>query len=246
MVATDWPRCGCWAKTRPPVCNRYLARNQGLHPGTDPYALVLSLNAYRRHLTPEQKRSAIDAFLKAHPTASDRKVARKTGTSDKTVAKRRKAIQHSENPNIGPRPVERAVKAIKDHPEMSNAAIAKLAVASPTTVATARKAVAAGGPVARKPRPKADVPQPEASKAKPVIQSRRTSRHQVNVLEHAEHTLTGMADTIEAMFPDGKFQDLCTPEVRNERVVACKAAWSRITKVLNTITTPVSALKEVD
>jgi hypothetical protein len=45
-------------------------------PWINPVTYVLSRNVHRRHLTSEQKRQAIAAYLKAEPTTSDRKVAK--------------------------------------------------------------------------------------------------------------------------------------------------------------------------
>jgi transposase-like protein len=53
-------------------------------------ALIDSLNAHRRHLTPEQKRKAIAEALKANPEKSDRRVAAALGVSHPTVAKERR------------------------------------------------------------------------------------------------------------------------------------------------------------
>ncbi len=55
--------------------------------GVDPTTYVLSANVHRRHLTSEQKRQALAAYLKADPTVSNRKVAKDLGVSDKTAAK---------------------------------------------------------------------------------------------------------------------------------------------------------------
>ena len=57
----------------------------------DPYAIALSLNAHRRHLTPEQKREQIDKVLAANPDKSDRRIASITKSDHKTVGKRRAA-----------------------------------------------------------------------------------------------------------------------------------------------------------
>ncbi len=61
----------------------------------DPYSFVQSLNAYRRHLTQEQKREAIDYLIKAQPEAPDLTIARQTGASPTTVGKRRKKLEDS-------------------------------------------------------------------------------------------------------------------------------------------------------
>ena len=51
---------------------------------------------HRRHLTSEQKRQAIAAFIKADPTASDRTVAKELGVDNKTAAKVRADLEARE------------------------------------------------------------------------------------------------------------------------------------------------------
>jgi hypothetical protein len=69
--------------------------------GDDPYALVLSYNIHRRHLTPEQKRDLIAKLLKAKPEASNLAVAKQVKADDKTVAKVRTELEaRSEIPNV--------------------------------------------------------------------------------------------------------------------------------------------------
>ena len=58
--------------------------------GGDPYALALSLNLHRRHLTAEQKRELIAKLLKAKPEQSDRQIANQIKASPTTVGKIRK------------------------------------------------------------------------------------------------------------------------------------------------------------
>jgi ParB-like chromosome segregation protein Spo0J len=58
--------------------------------GDDPYALALSLNLHRRHLTTEQKRELIAKLLKAKPEQSDRQIANQIKASPTTVGKIRK------------------------------------------------------------------------------------------------------------------------------------------------------------
>jgi hypothetical protein len=53
----------------------------------------LSLNAYRRHLKPEQKREIIAGLLKANPGQSNRAIAKQGNWSDKTVASVRKGLE---------------------------------------------------------------------------------------------------------------------------------------------------------
>jgi hypothetical protein len=51
----------------------------------DPYAYVLSVNAHRRHLTPEQKRYVIAKVLKAQPEKSNRQIAKHLKRDHKTI-----------------------------------------------------------------------------------------------------------------------------------------------------------------
>jgi hypothetical protein len=52
----------------------------------DPVMMAASLNIARRHLTPEQKRQAVEALIKQDPTRSDRAIAKVAKVDDKTVA----------------------------------------------------------------------------------------------------------------------------------------------------------------
>jgi DNA-binding XRE family transcriptional regulator len=112
----------------------------GWKVNTDPVTFVLSMNVRRRHLTSEQKRAAIEAYAKANPKASNRKVAKDLGVSDHTVADVR-GDQNSQNANIDHSPVERAKQVLRDNPALSQRAAAKLAEVSPATVAKARKEI---------------------------------------------------------------------------------------------------------
>ena len=62
-------------------------------PDVNPVTFVLSMNVHRRHLTSEQKRQAIAAYLKADPTTSHRTVAKDLGVSDKTAGKWRADLE---------------------------------------------------------------------------------------------------------------------------------------------------------
>jgi hypothetical protein len=53
--------------------------------GADPYALALSLNVHRRHLTSEQKRAIIVRLLEAQPELSNRAIAAEVKVSPNTV-----------------------------------------------------------------------------------------------------------------------------------------------------------------
>jgi hypothetical protein len=67
----------------------------------DPYAIALSLNVHRRHLTPDQKRELIAKVLKAKPEQSNNSVAKQVKADDKTVAKVRRDLEStSEIPKL--------------------------------------------------------------------------------------------------------------------------------------------------
>jgi hypothetical protein len=67
----------------------------------DPYEYVISVNAHRRHLTPEQKRDLIAKVLKAKPEASNATIAKQVKVDDKTVAKVRQKLEStSEIPKL--------------------------------------------------------------------------------------------------------------------------------------------------
>ena len=69
--------------------------------GGDPYALALSLNLHRRHLTTEQKRDLIAKLVKAKPEASNLQIAKQVKADDKTVAKVRRQLEStSEIPKL--------------------------------------------------------------------------------------------------------------------------------------------------
>jgi hypothetical protein len=61
--------------------------------GADPYALAVSLNIHRRHLTGEQKRELIAKLLKAKPEASNRSIGAQIKVDDKTVASVRRELE---------------------------------------------------------------------------------------------------------------------------------------------------------
>jgi hypothetical protein len=62
-------------------------------PDTDPYALALSLNVHRRHLTAEQRRDLAENVVKARPEMSDRFIAKRTNVDHKTVGKIRAELE---------------------------------------------------------------------------------------------------------------------------------------------------------
>lgn len=66
--------------------------------GDDPYAIALSLNIARRHLTIEQKRQIIRDLHEARPDLSDRALARMAGVSPHTVAAERRDSEGEAEP----------------------------------------------------------------------------------------------------------------------------------------------------
>ena len=88
--------------------------NQAEHPGDDelnrwipaPAGNVATGTGFRivekrtLRLTQKQKRSAVDAALKAHPLATNREIARLTSTSHTFVAIRREATSHQPQPSF--------------------------------------------------------------------------------------------------------------------------------------------------
>jgi hypothetical protein len=72
--------------------------------GGDPYALVLSFNIHRRHLSAEDKRDLIAKVVKANPEQSNNSIAKQVKVDDKTVAKVRTDLEaRSEIPNVSTR-----------------------------------------------------------------------------------------------------------------------------------------------
>jgi DNA-binding Lrp family transcriptional regulator len=61
--------------------------------GGDPYALALSYNVHRRHLTSEQRRDLIAKVIKATPEKSNRQIAEQVKVSHPTVAKVRERLE---------------------------------------------------------------------------------------------------------------------------------------------------------
>jgi hypothetical protein len=61
--------------------------------GGDPYAVALSLNVHRRHLTAEQKRELIAKRVKAKPEASNRQIAEQVQADHKTVGDVRSKLE---------------------------------------------------------------------------------------------------------------------------------------------------------
>jgi hypothetical protein len=127
-----------------------------------PELFVLSRNVHRRHLTQEQKRSAIATFIKTAPQKSNREVAKTHGVSDRTVAEVRSA-QNAQNAQIAHLPKERAKQALAENPRDSIAELAGKAAVSERTVVNAKRVLAEQ----EKPDPQSDAP-PAEPKIDPV------------------------------------------------------------------------------
>jgi len=123
-----------------PVRYLYASSEKGINPET----FVLSMNVYRRHLTSEQKREAIAAFIKADPRASDHAIAKTLHVADRTVSRvRKESVPNSENPKMEHRSVERAKAAVRANPDASVSNIVKAADVGRATAQRARKLVVA-------------------------------------------------------------------------------------------------------
>jgi hypothetical protein len=93
----------------------------------DPYALALSLNVHRRHLTNEQKRELIAKVIEANPNRSDRQIAELVKRDRKTVGSVRAQMEDvGRIPHVGARTDTRGrkqpakkVKAAVDDPAES-------------------------------------------------------------------------------------------------------------------------------
>jgi hypothetical protein len=91
----------------------------------DPYALALSFNLHRRHLTAEQKRDVIAKLLKAKPEASNLSIAKQVMADDKTVASVRRDMEsRSEIPNVERHTDSKGRKQPARKPRTSTAAAA--------------------------------------------------------------------------------------------------------------------------
>jgi hypothetical protein len=71
----------------------YSVTFQGAKVEGDPYAIALSLNVHRRHLTAEKKHDLIVAVLKARTELSDRQIGKLTHSDKNTVAADRAALE---------------------------------------------------------------------------------------------------------------------------------------------------------
>ena len=130
-------------------------------PDCDPVKFILSANVHRRHLTAEQRREAINRFLKADPMASNRAVAKTLGVSHHTVTIVRNEAVRDGHIAQSERPIERAIQALRANPSASVTEIAKNAKVGRATVQKARKLVAEGPTIAPPTAQDKATPQPE-------------------------------------------------------------------------------------
>jgi DNA-binding Lrp family transcriptional regulator len=77
------------------IRRKYYSDRPGSLYDADPYALAVSLNIHRRHLTADQKRQLIGKLLKAQPSKSNRQVAKMVGVSHPHVATVRAELEKS-------------------------------------------------------------------------------------------------------------------------------------------------------
>jgi hypothetical protein len=133
--------------------------------GGDPYALALSYNVHRRHLTAEQKRDLIAKLLKAKPEASNLAIAKQVRVAtDKTVAKVRADLEaRSEIPNVEARTDAKGRKQPASKPKRAKPG----PVTTNNGAATEEpvEAIAATEPTETTPKPRvATTPKPRVAK----------------------------------------------------------------------------------
>ena len=150
----------------------------------DPDKFVMSLNVHRRHLTAEQKATAIANLIVTMPMASDREIARQAGVAHTTVSRARKKTDRNGATHQSDRsPLERAKMALLADPNQTSAVIAEALGIGATTVRKARgQLIAAGEIEQRLPTslggrpPKADVPKPKPAAPKPSAAEKAAAR----------------------------------------------------------------------
>jgi hypothetical protein len=92
----------------------------------DPYTFHKSMNVFRRHLTPEQRRWQIKQAIVADPKASDREISRREKVSHHTVAATRAemSVQNGQTAQNEHRPAERVAEVLKSEPKLSTREVA--------------------------------------------------------------------------------------------------------------------------
>jgi hypothetical protein len=148
--------------------------------GGDPYALAISLNAHRRHLTAEQKRDLIATLLKATPELSDRQLGKIAKASKNTAASVRSDLEgRGQIDHVAKRtdskgrkqPAKKTTTKAKPKPVMTEAPVRDPARADPVAAAQASAARVADKYVGRHGEPVTTEVSAEASAAVRKIQN---------------------------------------------------------------------------
>lgn len=104
----------------------------------DPYAIAVSFNVHRRHLTSEQKRQLLAKLFKVDPEKSNRQVAKTIGVDDKTAAKVRKDLERTaEIPQLK----KTKGKDGKKRPAMKRSKVTEVALADHDPATSAAKRI---------------------------------------------------------------------------------------------------------
>ena len=128
----------------------------------DPTVYVLSANVRRRHLTAEQKRQAIAAYITADPTASNRKVAKDLEVVSARTVDRVRSDQNAPESQNDHLPLERAKAALRTDPTLTQRQLKAAAKISTGTAVKARKELEAAGEIDPKERGSSQPPKPRA------------------------------------------------------------------------------------
>jgi hypothetical protein len=141
---TDPREAPCGSSNMKPIRYFTAAPEVGANVLADPVAYIFSKNFRRRHLTQQQKRDVIAAFIKADPQASNREIAKKLGVSHATVAGVRKeeSASNGQIVHLEHRRIERAAAFAQANPDASVTDIAKAANVGRATAQRAKKLVA--------------------------------------------------------------------------------------------------------
>ena len=111
---------------------------------TNPELYVLASDFHRRHLSAEQRRKRIAAYIERDPYASDRKISEDLGISPTTVGGERKK-QRGQNVQFGQNDrLKRAMEALGENRDLSTTDLAKKANVSESTIKNAKRAMKEG------------------------------------------------------------------------------------------------------
>jgi hypothetical protein len=170
----------------------------------DPLALHLSLNVFRRHLTPEQRREMIGRVLEKYPHLSNRAIADAAGLSEPTVRRARKSGASHDAPE------KRTGKDGKEYPAKSKKPkIIGVGVNDPQASADERRAQYA-----------ADEPVDTGISAEPTI-------------EDAEAELKRLKALKATLKNNGKTEDKVDAQTSMKALAAFKAASGQLLPGMN-------------